>query len=152
MMESKLIKRLTCWKHNPSRGSGGILPEEIFRNTNINYAFWYTLRRKSGLQNKTFFSSLTHPRPTRNGWVATHQLRTTGLANQTACLCVRGGRFMWLVVGWASDTPAGKLQRTLPCGRCLTVKLHLALFCHQKTVQDPVFLMHFIRQGSCSTS
>ena len=27
------------------------------------------------------------------------------LANLTACLCVRGGRFMWLVVGRGSDTP-----------------------------------------------
>ena len=26
-----------------------------------------------------FFSSLTHPRPTQNGWVATHQLRTTAI-------------------------------------------------------------------------
>ena len=39
------------------------------------------------------------------------------LANQTACLCVRGGRLMWLVVGRTPDTPTGKLQRTLPCGR-----------------------------------
>ena len=42
------------------------------------------------------------------------------LANQTACLCVRGGRFMWLVVGRVSDTSTGKLQRTPPCGRCVT--------------------------------
>ena len=39
------------------------------------------------------------------------------LANQTACLCVQGGRLMWLVVGRTPDTPTGKLQRTLPCGR-----------------------------------
>ena len=40
------------------------------------------------------------------------------LANQTACLCVRGGRFMCLFVGRVSDTPTGKLQRTPPCGCC----------------------------------
>ena len=43
------------------------------------------------------------------------------LANQTVCLCVRGGRLMWLNFGRASDTPAGKLQRTLPCARTVSV-------------------------------
>ena len=34
------------------------------------------------------------------------------LANQTVCLCVRGGRLMWLVVVRAPDTPTGMRGRT----------------------------------------
>ena len=44
------------------------------------------------------------------------------LAYQTACLCVRGGRFMWLVVGRVSDKLIGKLQRMPPCGRCVRIQ------------------------------
>ena len=42
---------------------------------------------------------------------------STSSSQSNRCLCVRGGRFRWLVVGLASDMPAGKLQRTPLCGQ-----------------------------------
>ena len=38
------------------------------------------------------------------------------LANQTVCLCVRGGRLMWLLVAHQSRPPAS-FNATEPCGR-----------------------------------
>jgi len=44
------------------------------------------------------------------------------LANQNVCLCVRGGRLMWLVLVARQTRPPASFNATLPCGRTVIVR------------------------------